>query len=108
MRLRHSRRDALRLLTQGFRAVKLTDPEGRLRQYPHQLSGGMKQRAMIASAMSTKPDCSSPTKPTTALDVTVQREVLTVLKRMNEESGTAVLFISHDLGVVRALCDRSS
>jgi ABC-type dipeptide/oligopeptide/nickel transport system ATPase component/ABC-type dipeptide/oligopeptide/nickel transport system permease subunit len=106
MRLRHSRRDAMRLLTQGFRAVMLTDPEGRLRQYPHQLSGGMKQRAMIASAMSTKPDLLIADEPTTALDVTVQREVLTVLKRMNEDSGTAVLFISHDLGVVRALCDR--
>lgn len=106
MRLRHSRRDALRLLTRGFRAVLMTDPEGRLRQYPHQLSGGMKQRAMIASAMSTKPDLLIADEPTTALDVTVQREVLTVLKRMNEDSGTAVLFISHDLGVVRALCDR--
>ncbi|WP_267446029.1 ABC transporter ATP-binding protein [Curtobacterium sp. GC_Cur_2] len=106
MRLRHSRRDAMQLLARGFRAVMLTDPEGRLRQYPHQLSGGMKQRAMIASAMSAKPDLLIADEPTTALDVTVQREVLTVLKRMNEDSGTAVLFISHDLGVVRALCDR--
>jgi len=84
----------------------LSDPAGRLRQYPHQLSGGMKQRAMIASAMSTQPDLLIADEPTTALDVTVQREVLSVLKRMNEDSGTAVLFISHDLGVVRALCDR--
>jgi ABC-type dipeptide/oligopeptide/nickel transport system ATPase component/ABC-type dipeptide/oligopeptide/nickel transport system permease subunit len=106
LRLRYSRRSALQLLAANFRAVKLTDPEGRLRQYPHQLSGGMKQRAMIASAMSTEPDLLIADEPTTALDVTVQREVLTVLKRMNEELGTAVLFISHDLGVVRALCDR--
>ncbi|QHC60931.1 ATP-binding cassette domain-containing protein [Rathayibacter sp. VKM Ac-2760] len=106
IRLRHSRRDALDLLLRGFRAVMLSDPEGRLRQYPHQLSGGMKQRAMIASAMSAKPDLLIADEPTTALDVTVQREVLSVLKRMNEDSGTAVLFISHDLGVVRALCDR--
>jgi ABC-type dipeptide/oligopeptide/nickel transport system ATPase component/ABC-type dipeptide/oligopeptide/nickel transport system permease subunit len=106
MRLRFSRRGALELLTAGFRAVKLTDPEGRLRQYPHQLSGGMKQRAMIASAMSTTPDLLIADEPTTALDVTVQREVLTLLKRMNDDLGTAVLFISHDLGVVRALCDR--
>lgn len=106
VRLRHSRRAATDLLLQKFRSVLLPDPEGRLRQYPHQLSGGMKQRAMIASAMSTGPDLIIADEPTTALDVTVQREVLTVLKRMNRESGTAVLFISHDLGVVRALCDR--
>jgi len=106
IRLRHSRRGAFGILLAGFRAVKLTDPEGRLRQYPHQLSGGMKQRAMIASAMSVKPELLIADEPTTALDVTVQREVLTLLKRLNEESGTAVLFISHDLGVVRALCDR--
>ncbi|MBO0983556.1 dipeptide/oligopeptide/nickel ABC transporter permease/ATP-binding protein [Rathayibacter sp. SD072] len=106
IRLRHTRRAALDLLLRGFRSVLLSDPEGRLRQYPHQLSGGMKQRAMIASAMSAHPDLLIADEPTTALDVTVQREVLTVLKRLNDESGTAVLFISHDLGVVRALCDR--
>jgi ABC-type dipeptide/oligopeptide/nickel transport system ATPase component len=66
----------------------------------------MKQRAMIASAMAGKPDLLIADEPTTALDVTVQREVLSLLKRMNVDSGTAVLFISHDLGVVRALCDR--
>jgi ABC-type dipeptide/oligopeptide/nickel transport system ATPase component/ABC-type dipeptide/oligopeptide/nickel transport system permease subunit len=106
LRLRHSRRSALDVLTAGFRAVRLSDPEGRLRQYPHQLSGGMKQRAMIASAMSAQPDLLIADEPTTALDVTVQREVLSLIKRMNEDLGTAVLFISHDLGVVRALCDR--
>jgi ABC-type dipeptide/oligopeptide/nickel transport system ATPase component len=106
IRLGFSRRSALDLLIRAFGAVKLTDPEGRLRQYPHQLSGGMKQRAMIASAMSGRPDLLIADEPTTALDVTVQREVLSLLKRMNVDSGTAVLFISHDLGVVRALCDR--
>lgn len=106
IRLRHSRRAAIGMLLNGFRAVMLTDPEGRLRQYPHQLSGGMKQRAMIASAMSTKPALLIADEPTTALDVTVQREVLSLIKRMNNQSGTSVLFISHDLGAVRALCDR--
>ncbi|WP_240423669.1 dipeptide/oligopeptide/nickel ABC transporter permease/ATP-binding protein [Microbacterium halotolerans] len=106
LRLGQTRRSAAARLLAGFRDVRLTDPEGRLRQYPHQLSGGMKQRAMIASAMSPDPDLLIADEPTTALDVTVQREVLSVLKRMNAESGTAVLFISHDLGVVRALCDR--
>lgn len=106
VRLRHTRRAALHLLVQRFRSVMLTDPEGRVRQYPHQLSGGMKQRAMIASAMSTEPALLIADEPTTALDVTVQREVLTLIKRMNAESGTSMLFISHDLSVVRALCDR--
>lgn len=106
IRLRHTRRAAVGMLLNGFRSVMLTDPEGRLRQYPHQLSGGMKQRAMIASAMSTSPDLLIADEPTTALDVTVQREVLSLIKRMNVERGTSVLFISHDLGAVRALCDR--
>ncbi len=106
VRLRHTRRAAMAMLVGGFRSVMLTDPEGRLRQYPHQLSGGMKQRAMIASAMSTRPALLIADEPTTALDVTVQREVLTLLKKMNAESDTSMLFISHDLGVVRALCDR--
>lgn len=106
VRLRHTRRAAMYMLVQRFRSVMLTDPEGRLRQYPHQLSGGMKQRAMIASAMSTEPALLIADEPTTALDVTVQREVLTLIKRMNAESRTSMLFISHDLSVVRALCDR--
>ncbi|MFT4215049.1 MAG: ATP-binding cassette domain-containing protein [Microbacterium sp.] len=106
LRLRLTARIAAARLIAGFRAVRLTDPEGRMRQYPHQLSGGMKQRAMIASAMSTKPTLIIADEPTTALDVTVQREVLSLIKRMNKDSDTAVLFISHDLGVVRALCDR--
>lgn len=104
--LRHPRADARRNLLDRFRDVLLTDPEGRMKQYPHQLSGGMKQRAMIASAMSTGAQLLVADEPTTALDVTVQREVLSLIKRMNAESGTSVLFISHDLGVVRALCDR--
>ena len=89
-----------------FKAVWLTDPERRMRQRPHELSGGMKQRAMIASAMSLHPDLLIADEPTTALDVTVQREVLSIIKRMNRDYGTAVLFISHDISVVRRLCDR--
>jgi ABC-type dipeptide/oligopeptide/nickel transport system ATPase component len=104
--LGHRRREARRILIDRFTYVLLSDPEGRLRQYPHQLSGGMKQRAMIASAMSTNAQLLVADEPTTALDVTVQREVLSLIKRMNAEGGTSVLFISHDLGVVRALCDR--
>ncbi|MDR1824456.1 MAG: dipeptide/oligopeptide/nickel ABC transporter permease/ATP-binding protein [Bifidobacteriaceae bacterium] len=101
-----SRKQARQVLVDGFAAVLLPDPAGRLRQHPHELSGGMKQRAMIASAMSTQPDLLIADEPTTALDVTVQREVLAIIKRLNRQAGTAVLFISHDIGVVRRLCDR--
>ena len=101
-----SRRAARDRVAAGFRSVLLPDAEGRLKQFPHELSGGMKQRAMISSAMSTEPDLLIADEPTTALDVTVQREVLSIIKRMNTEAGTAVLFISHDIGVVRRLCDR--
>jgi ABC-type dipeptide/oligopeptide/nickel transport system ATPase component/ABC-type dipeptide/oligopeptide/nickel transport system permease subunit len=101
-----SRREARARVAAGFRSVLLPDPEGRLRQFPHELSGGMKQRAMISSAMSTEPDLLIADEPTTALDVTVQREVLSIIKRMNADAGTAVLFISHDIGVVRRLCHR--
>lgn len=101
-----SRKAARDRVAAGFRSVLLPDPEGRLKQFPHELSGGMKQRAMISSAMSTEPDLLIADEPTTALDVTVQREVLSIIKRMNTEVGTAVLFISHDIGVVRRLCDR--
>ncbi|MCU1406272.1 MAG: putative oligopeptide transport system (integral rane and ATP-binding protein), partial [Glaciihabitans sp.] len=98
-RLGKSRRAARETLLSAFRSVLLSDPEGRLKQHPHALSGGMKQRAMIASAMSTGPDLLIADEPTTALDVTVQREVLGIIKKMNREQGTAVLFISHDLAV---------
>jgi ABC-type dipeptide/oligopeptide/nickel transport system ATPase component/ABC-type dipeptide/oligopeptide/nickel transport system permease subunit len=101
-----SRRVARERVAAGFRSVVLPDPQGHLRQLPHELSGGMKQRAMIASAMSTEPDLLVADEPTTALDVTVQREVLSIIRRMNAEAGTAVLVISHDIGVVRRLCDR--
>jgi ABC-type dipeptide/oligopeptide/nickel transport system ATPase component len=101
-----SRRTARAHLAARFHDVLLPDPVGHLRQFPHELSGGMKQRAMVASAMSTDPDLLIADEPTTALDVTVQREVLSIIKRMNVDSGTAVLFISHDIGVVRRLCDR--
>ncbi|WP_084100122.1 dipeptide/oligopeptide/nickel ABC transporter permease/ATP-binding protein [Demequina sp. NBRC 110051] len=105
-RMGMNRREARRALLAAFKDVLMPDPEGRLRQNPHELSGGMNQRAMIASAMSVKPELLIADEPTTALDVTVQREVLTLINRLNTERGTAVLFISHDLGVVRRLCDR--
>jgi ABC-type dipeptide/oligopeptide/nickel transport system ATPase component len=74
--------------------------------YPHELSGGMRQRVMIASALVLRPQLLIADEPTTALDVTIQAEILKTLKEINRKEGTAILFISHDLGVIRNLCQR--
>ncbi|NGO06771.1 ABC transporter ATP-binding protein [Streptomyces sp. HC44] len=103
---RAGRAEARTRILDALRAVRMTQPELRLRQHPHELSGGMRQRAMIASAIATTPRLLIADEPTTALDVTVQAEILRELVRINREFGTAILFISHDLAVVRALCDR--
>jgi peptide/nickel transport system permease protein len=100
------RADARARILNSLRAVKMTLPEQRMQQHPHELSGGMRQRAMIASAIATKPRLIIADEPTTALDVTVQAEILRELKRINRVYGTSMMFISHDIGVVRALCDR--
>ena len=84
----------------------LPDPEELYRQYPHQLSGGMRQRVMIASALVLRPRLLIADEPTTALDVTIQAQILETLREVNRKEDTAILFISHDLGVVKALCSR--
>lgn len=89
-----------------LRSVNLSDPERRSEEYPHQFSGGMQQRAMIAMGLSTEPELLIADEPTTALDVTVQAQVLDLLRAVRDEHNTSILFITHDLGVVANLCDR--
>ncbi|MFI7132170.1 dipeptide/oligopeptide/nickel ABC transporter permease/ATP-binding protein [Nonomuraea sp. NPDC050153] len=103
---RLSGREAGQRILDALRTVHLTRPEQCMRQHPHELSGGMRQRAMIAAALAVEPRLIIADEPTTALDVTVQAEILRELKRVNSEFGASIMFISHDIGVVRALCDR--
>jgi microcin C transport system ATP-binding protein len=97
-----ARRRIVELLTQ----VGIPDPEGRLGSYPHQLSGGQRQRVMIAMALANEPDLLIADEPTTALDVTVQAQILALLKDIQKRLGMAMLFITHDLGIVRKIADR--
>lgn len=101
-----SAKEAHQVLVSALEKMHITQAPHRMRQYPFQLSGGMLQRAVIASSLVTNPKLIIADEPTTALDVTVQAEVLRQLKHINRVEGAAVLFISHDIGVVKAVCDR--
>ena len=100
-----SRRDAERQALELLRRVQIPDPEEKLRAFPHQLSGGQRQRVMIAAAMACSPDLLIADEPTTALDVTVQAQILRLLNRMVDEEGASLLLITHDLAVVAQICE---
>ncbi len=97
-----ARKTALELL----RKVEIPNPEARLKQYPHELSGGMRQRVMIAAAIACHPKLVIADEPTTALDVTIQAQVLDLLQHLKRESNTSIIMITHDLGVIASMCSR--
>lgn len=101
-----SRKERKERALEAMAQAELPDPEAIYRKYPHELSGGMLQRVMIAAAIISKPKLLLADEPTTALDVTIQAEILELLKRLNREHGMAILLISHNLHVVRKLCTR--
>jgi len=103
---RVSRAAARRRTVELFERVGIPDPDERFDAYPHQLSGGMKQRVMIAMALSSQPKLLIADEPTTALDVTIQAQILELLRELQRETGMAILLITHDLGIVNELADR--
>ena len=88
-----------------LRLANVNEPEKRVKQYPHELSGGMRQRAMIAMALACEPDILIADEPTTALDVTIQAQIIDLMKSLQKELGMAIIMITHDLGVVAQICD---
>ena len=101
-----SRKAAMPIARDMLDKVGIPDPDRRLKDYPHQLSGGMRQRALIAMALACQPRLLIADEPTTALDVTIQAQILALLKELVQDTGTALVMITHDLGVVAGLCDR--
>jgi peptide/nickel transport system ATP-binding protein len=101
-----SKKEAARKAVELLELVGIPRPEAVADEYPHQLSGGMRQRVMIAIAMSGDPEVLIADEPTTALDVTIQAQILELMKRLNDEQGTAILLVTHDLGVVAEICHR--
>ena len=100
-----SKEEARKKVVEMLADVKIPNPEVVAKQYPHQLSGGMRQRVMIAMALACKPKLLIADEPTTALDVTIQAQILKLMNELREKNGTAVLFITHDLGVINQMAD---
>jgi len=98
--------EAMKKAIAALEEVGIPDAANRIKSYPHEFSGGMRQRVMIAMALITEPDLLIADEPTTALDVTVQAQIMDIIKRRQEELGTAVILITHDLGVVAGTCDK--
>ena len=101
-----SKKEARDLVLEKLRMVEIPDPESRMKQYPHELSGGMRQRIMIAMAIMCNPRLIIADEPTTALDVTIQAQILDLLQSLQKKLGTAVIMITHDLGVIAGMCSR--
>jgi len=101
-----SKKDSLDRAIEALREVAIPEPERRARDYPHQLSGGMRQRVMIAMAIVNRPELLIADEPTTALDVTIQAQILDLLRDLREKFGLTMLFISHDLAVISQIADR--
>ena len=100
-----SKKEAAEKALEMLAAVQIPNPEAVLRQYPHQLSGGMRQRVMIAMALACRPKILIADEPTTALDVTIQAQILRLMNDLQRDNGTAIIFITHDLGVINEMAD---
>jgi len=106
LHLNHTHDQAVKHAIEMLEMVGIPSPERRIRDYPHQFSGGMRQRVMIAMALSCEPDVLIADEPTTALDVTIQAQILDLMRELQKKTGAAIIFITHDLGVVANVCHR--
>lgn len=106
LHLGHTRREAVRHAIEMLGSVGIASPDRRIDEYPHQFSGGMRQRVMIAMAISCRPEVLIADEPTTALDVTIQAQILELMKQLQAAEGTAIIMITHDMGVVANICHR--
>ena len=104
----YSKQEALKRATELLDLVGIPEPEKRVNEYPHQFSGGMRQRVMIAMALACDPDILIADEPTTALDVTIQAQIIELMQEMQEKNGNAIIMITHDLGIIAEVCDEVS